>query len=545
MSQIKLNIIDQTRTISGDIHGSEGDAIIAALAAEPETIDELALAFTRFTRSTNLHQQHNSMFNQEQLSPAQDHAASFSHYHESPFRFFAGYENFEPYDAGILIIDLAARIVALDSTYSMPSAQGEIRLLIDKTITLSNTTPHNIAGSNTEPTQGNALTDREMEPVHDDRVFIEESAMDFYDDDSPSEISIPYHLSDDWLFVYSIPEYEGVCRKRREARLAIQPLDARAVLYGKPLLEFIPCECLTTLERFAKSVNPTQHNATIQDDEKKSAHFEEYKDEELTAETAEKNVTDEIENEGMLTATSDKYGRFSDTQREIISGIHVKWWMTAREDLQGKTPRQVLLEKRDLINWDLQFRELQWSFMGKCPPPLPVTSKAYLYGGFGTHEIVVYYDLLRHLIEECFAYLQTQADISTDIIIEFLVEIQAFWLKMPNPDYSGRLPLRYIELERQRIPFVMSSQDVVIDADCPLCTMSGIFDTPGFWHLDGSHMDDCFEFSFHQTREEWEAEQQRYKEFNRKFERTWREQESQAINEESALPSDDDDQLIH
>jgi hypothetical protein len=545
MSQIKLNIIDQTRTISGDIHGSEGDAVVVALATEPETIDELALAFTRFTRSTNLHQQHNSMFNQEHLSPAQDNAATFSHYHESPFRFFAGYENFEPYDAGILIIDLAARIVAIDSTYSSPSAQGEIRLLINKTTPLSNTKPHRLADANTETIYDNGLTGKHAETIHDDRVFIEESAMDFYDDDSPDEIAIPYHLSDDWLFVYSIPEYEGVYQKRREARLAIQPLDARAVLYGKPLFESIACECLTTLERFTKSANPTQHNATARDDEKKSVRFEEHKDEELTAETNEKNVAGEIENKGTLAANSDNYEQLSDAQREITSGIHIKWWMTAREDLQGETPRQVLLEKRDLINWDLQFRELQWSFMGKCPPPLPVTSKAYLYGGFGTHEIVVYYDLVRHLIEKCFEYLQTQADISANAIIEFLQEIQAFWLKIPNPDYSGRLPSRYTELERQRIPFVMSSQDVVIDADCPLCTMSEIFDTPGFWHLDGSHMDDCFEFSFHQTREEWEAEQRRYEEFNREFERTWRERESQAINEESALPSDDDDQLIH
>jgi len=44
-------------------------------------------------------------------------------------------------------------------------------------------------------------------------------------------------------------------------------------------------------------------------------------------------------------------------------------------------------------------------------------------------------------------------------------------------------------------------------------------DTPMFWGLDGSNMEfDRFEFSFEETREEWEAEQRRYAKFNREFE---------------------------
>lgn len=68
----------------------------------------------------------------------------------------------------------------------------------------------------------------------------------------------------------------------------------------------------------------------------------------------------------------------------------------------------------------------------------------------------------------------------------------------------------------------MSAKESIIDEDCPLCLMSEMFDTPGFWHLDGSHMDNRFEFSFFQTREEWEAEQRRWQEFNREFEREMR-----------------------
>jgi hypothetical protein len=40
---------------------------------------------------------------------------------------------------------------------------------------------------------------------------------------------------------------------------------------------------------------------------------------------------------------------------------------------------------------------------------------------------------------------------------------------------------------------------------------------PSFWHLDGSHMDQDFAFSFHTTRAEWEAEQRKWAEFDRKW----------------------------
>jgi hypothetical protein len=39
-----------------------------------------------------------------------------------------------------------------------------------------------------------------------------------------------------------------------------------------------------------------------------------------------------------------------------------------------------------------------------------------------------------------------------------------------------------------------------------------------FWGLDGSHMDDDFAFSFHATREEWEAERHKWADFHRRFE---------------------------
>lgn len=44
------------------------------------------------------------------------------------FARFAHYENLEPYDAGILVINLAARVVAADSTYSLLARNGSVRV---------------------------------------------------------------------------------------------------------------------------------------------------------------------------------------------------------------------------------------------------------------------------------------------------------------------------------------------------------------------------------------------------------------------------------
>src|SRR5437762_8223900 len=98
MRCILLNLIDVSRTMGRQVHGSLGDAVIAALSAEPETIGELELAVGRF------------------IKPSEGW---------SEFGSLRAGADFEPYDAGIVIVDLAARIVMLDSTYSAPQRMRE------------------------------------------------------------------------------------------------------------------------------------------------------------------------------------------------------------------------------------------------------------------------------------------------------------------------------------------------------------------------------------------------------------------------------------
>src|SRR5690606_431166 len=66
---------------------------------------------------------------------------------------------------------------------------------------------------------------------------------------------------------------------------------------------------------------------------------------------------------------------------DLFVNIHAEWLMTPRDDLRGRTPREVLLEKEESIGADLHSRNLQWSFTGVEPPPLSKDSKAYKLAG--------------------------------------------------------------------------------------------------------------------------------------------------------------------
>ncbi|CAN5562677.1 hypothetical protein BH10ACI1_BH10ACI1_11140 [soil metagenome] len=370
MSEIRINIIDDFQTISGEIHGSFGDILVASLTAEPETVEELEIATERFIKRES---------------------------DWSVFRLFKKYEDFEPHDAGLLVIDLATKIIMVDSTYSSFSHEGCIGIKTDE----------------------------------------------------DEDFGLPYRLADDWKFVFSMPEYEGIERERREKRLKNPSFEVRQILFGKSLFEFIIAEYL-----------------------------------------ANKDSTDE----------------------DLFTEIHAKWLMSARDDLRGQTPRKILLEKQDFISFDLHSRSLQWSFTKVQPPALPKDSNVYKFAGFGTNEIVVYYDLFRYLLGKCFENEITQ--------IEGLEQIANDWLNNPLADFSGRIPAKIIESERRRVNLTMSVHECLIDEDCEVCEMlaADFIDTPMFWGLDGSNMEyDRFEFSFEQNKDDWEEKQREMEEFNREF----------------------------
>jgi hypothetical protein len=177
--------------------------------------------------------------------------------------------------------------------------------------------------------------------------------------------------------------------------------------------------------------------------------------------------------------------------------------------------------KREFIDMDLQSREMQWGFLKKPAPCLTRDSAAYRFAGFGTHEVVVYYELLRHLLLESWTHMNEKNGILISDEVARLEKIKTVWLEFPQEDYGGRSPGYILECERKRLPLIATAEETVFDDDCPLCRMMKEKQRPMFFHLDGCNMDDDFPFSLCHTRDEWEEERRLMDKFNREWERKY------------------------
>lgn len=381
MSEVRLVVRDAQRDIWGDTHGGVAQCVIAALSVEPETIGELELGMERFA-----------------APPKGGH-----------FRSFGRGVNDQPHDAGVVVVDLAARLLACDTTFAEPEHMGQVL-------------------------------------YHDGREL--------------TEVGIYYYLSEDWKIISDVESWRGLADARRRERRENPPLDARLVLYGQPMLGFVAGECLAAA--------------------------------------------------GGRSANGD-----SKADRDLARQIHVKWMMEARGDLRGATPRDVMTARRQTIDLDMQGRANQWTMMHRPPRPLDPKSAAYRFAGFGTTEWVTYYELVRELIHRGLGLagrMPTGADLAGG-----LAEVRDAWLDRPDPEFSNRVPRKLIHDERIRMPNACSGEEAVIDPDCPLCQMQADMEGPVFWFMDGCNMDDDFAFSFHRTREEFDEEERRQEEFNRRF----------------------------
>jgi hypothetical protein len=156
MSEIKLNLLDSHTLLTATVHGSVGDALVAALSAEPETIDELETALKRFQKCESINA---SSLHRQKRGPIDE----------------------RPWDAGILVIDLPARIVACESTYSLPTREGKV---------------------------------------------------DYHNGSHSTGFPLPYLLSDDWEFSPTIGNYQHRCERRMKQRAATPTLDTRSILFS-------------------------------------------------------------------------------------------------------------------------------------------------------------------------------------------------------------------------------------------------------------------------------------------------------------------------
>ena len=448
LSEVKLNLVDAQRILCGAIHGSIGDACVAALSAEPATISELEAALKRYV-----------------ATPATRNTPAANYSNKDRPGLFASFHSVsevdeDPWDAGVLIIDLVGRIVAVESSYSQPQRQGEVN---------------------------------------------------YHDGTQSTEIAVLYSVSDEWKFLNSIAEYKSWRLVHDRERASTTPLDARSVLYGRALLEFIANSI-----RQSYICRETRNAPGPSSGERAEAVLANDAVTLPADETAEQILADEI------------------------SAIHARWLMTCREDLAGDSPRDVLLAKQKFIDFDLHSRQLQWTQQGQAPPCLSPDSFAYRFAGFGIHEWVLYYDLVRHLLWSALPQNGSEP-VELETEITRLEQVKTEWLNNPQEESAGRVPAIIIDNERRRLPNALRAEDMIVDEDCELCVMSAnevaMGYGPGFWGLDGSHMDDGFAFSFYRTRAEWDEENRRRKEFNREFNRRWKEREQRLARGE---PVDED-----
>ncbi len=211
--------------------------------------------------------------------------------------------------------------------------------------------------------------------------------------------------------------------------------------------------------------------------------------------------------------------------QELTRTVHAYWLLTARADLGGRTPREVLLSERDRIARDLEHRADQWSRQGHAPPALPAGSMAYRLGGFGTMEVVLYFDLVRALLDEAWELAQQEPRPAPPVLVEQLAEFRDRWLHEPREGSSSLLtPAELIESERRRMP--VTSDGSHLDHDCPICQALAEEDFgPTFMWFDGHHLEleGEFAFSLCVTREEWEQEQEEYRKFSEEMDRKARE----------------------
>jgi hypothetical protein len=435
MSEVKLVVRDATRNLTLTCHGSDAERFVAALSADPVTIEELEVALQRFMNS-------------------------------NPYGFWRSsshdYLDDEPWDAGLVVIDLAARLIVIDSTYSWMGHTGQV----------------------------------------------------FYQNgDYRTNINVGYSLADDWEISDSGDTWRYLAYTRRKERLERPCVDVRPIFYGRPLLEFLATECWTAFPQVNEASSETEIENVCDDDSWEC--------------TSPSNVNAT----GKLPPLADQDEHHSaNVVYETLKNIHARWLLTPREDLQSKTPREVMLSQREHLSLDMQQRCDQWSHTQECPRGLDATSHAYRFGGFGTHEVVKYYEMVRELLWSCWDRLTelAQAD-GTGVsgasigFAKFLEDevprlegVRDEWLQTPDPECHLRTPQSIIDRERARLPEAISGHDAMIDPDCPCCQMMAELPGPMFWHLDGSGMDWEFAFDMYcRTREEWDAEQKEFAEFSK------------------------------
>ncbi len=211
------------------------------------------------------------------------------------------------------------------------------------------------------------------------------------------------------------------------------------------------------------------------------------------------------------------------------------WWLlTPREDLGNKSPREMLLAKREFIDGDIQDQGQTWTMTGRCPPGLAPASYAYRCGGFGSHEIILYHELVAYLLMHCERRMRPGREVDVAVETRHLEQLQQEWLHQPQEELYDQSPAALIARERSRLPAVVPKGHTGEHDDCPICRMMFDSGQPMIWQLDNFMLEHRFATSFFADRSEWEQAQREWEEMNR----DWEQQASQPQEKQGASSDD-------
>lgn len=163
MSEVRLVVQDQTGAKWGDFHGSTVSRVVGALAAEPETIPELAMALERY----------------------ENHGKRLLHR-----GLHCGFRD-DPWDAGIVMIDLPGRLLINESSYDH---------------------------------------------------FEHSSSVNYHNGSSATNVKIRYQLPTDWM-IHSSTDQWCIHSSRRIQRFRALERNSRDFVYGDGMLDFLIDRC--------------------------------------------------------------------------------------------------------------------------------------------------------------------------------------------------------------------------------------------------------------------------------------------------------------
>ncbi len=203
----------------------------------------------------------------------------------------------------------------------------------------------------------------------------------------------------------------------------------------------------------------------------------------------------------------------------VVKTLQERWLMTPRDDLQGQTPRQVLMAKCAFIEGDIQDQGQSWCITGRCPPGLATDAHAFRCGGFGPHEIILYHELVAFLLLERERRARCGTCDDADAEVRHLEQLQQEWLHQPHQALYDQSPAAMIARERARLPSVVPKGHADEHDDCPLCRMMYESGQPMIWQLDNGALDHSFATSFCDSLDDWQEAQRQWESLRREIER--------------------------